>query len=252
MMQSLLVLMEVLYVDHVAVTTPVFDQTLANYLGLPGSRLLRGPALNPVQKVSYAFVALREGMTVEVLGLAEDSPIERHVKQGGGPYHFCYAVANMEASISGAESAGAKLLASPVADIAFDGRRVAFLYHEAQGVFELLEAFPSQKSGSVMADGNRRTAPPNISMPQTDVSVADTDTDTDKRLRKVFGRVFPLIGEADITATAINITPGWDSLTHIRLMMEIEAEFAIDILPDDIGRLTNYCSILKKLERDVR
>ena len=131
MNQSLLSLMEVLYVDHVAVTTPDFDQTLADYLGLAGSRLIKGPAMNPVQKVNYAFVMLRDGITIEVLGLSEDSPIERHVRQGGGPYHFCYAVSSMGESIAKAESAGARLLSQPVADIAFDGRNVAFLFHEA-------------------------------------------------------------------------------------------------------------------------
>jgi acyl carrier protein len=243
--------MEVLYVDHVAVTTPVFEQTLVDYLGLPGSRLLRGPALNPVQKVSYAFVELREGVTVEVLGLAEGSPIERHVNQGGGPYHFCYAVGNMEVSVARAESAGAKLLASPEADVAFDGRRVAFLFHEAQGVFELVEAFPCQ--GGVrptMASRNKDVgrAFQKIPVPQTDATAMGMN----ERLRTVFGRVFPVVDEGDIGTAAINVTPGWDSLAHIRLVMEIEAEFGIDIMPNDIGRLTSYRSILDQLERDVR
>jgi acyl carrier protein/catechol 2,3-dioxygenase-like lactoylglutathione lyase family enzyme len=251
MTQSLLALMEVLYVDHVAVTTPVFEQTLADYLGLPGSRLLRGPAFNPAQKVSYAFVMLREGMTVEVLGLAEGSPIERHVNQGGGPYHFCYAVGNMEVSIARAESAGAKLLASPVADVAFDGRRVAFLFHEAQGVFELVEAFPCGGARPTMAGRNKdvgRTAFQKKPAPQTDT----TATDTNERLRTVFGRVFPAVKEGDMDTVAINVTPGWDSLAQIRLVMEIEAEFGIDILPNDIGKLTSYRIILDQLERDVR
>ncbi len=250
MKQSLLALMEVLHVDHIAVTTPNFDQTLTDYLGLPGSRLLRGPALNPVQKVSYAFVVLREGMTVEVLGLTEGSPIERHVKQGGGPYHFCYAVGNMEKSIARAKSAGSKLLAKPTADVAFDGRRVAFLFHEAQGVFELVEAFPCQGGNLTTVNRNKdtgTTVSQSIFVRQTDSIAAGIN----ERLRKVFGRVFPKVEEGGIDAAAINITQGWDSLTHIRLVMEIEKEFSIDILPDDIGRLTSYCSILEKLERDM-
>lgn len=250
MMQSLLALMDVLYVDHLAVTTPAFDQTLADYLGLPGSRLLRGPAQNPVQQVSYAFVWLQDGMTVEVLGLVEGSPIERHVTQGGGPYHFCYAVSDIEASIAKAQSAGAKLLTSPVENVAFDGRRVAFLFHEAQGLFELVESYPSQKSSHAMACNNTKAGGavnPSISMPQTNVSIAGVD----ERLRNVFSKVFSFSEGNDIAAATINGTPGWDSLTHIRLVMEIEAEFGIDILPSDIGELSSYRSMLDFLERRV-
>jgi acyl carrier protein/catechol 2,3-dioxygenase-like lactoylglutathione lyase family enzyme len=252
MTQSLLALMDVLYVDHVAVTTPLFDQTLADYLGLPGSRLLRGPALNPVQKVSYAFVALRGGLTVEVLGLTEGSPIERHVRHGGGPYHFCYAVGSMEASIARAESAGAALLGKPMADVAFDGRRVAFLFHEAQGIFELVEALQVPDADPAMASTNggmeRTFSSPGRSMPPADASAAGAD----ERLVRVFSGIFPALEEGDIHATTINTTAGWDSLTHMRLMMAIEDAFGTSILPEDIGRLTSYRSILAKLKEDLR
>jgi len=251
MKQSLLALMEVLYVDHIAVTTPNFEQTLADYLGLPGSRLLKGPALNHEQKVSYAFVVLREGITVEVLGLAEGSPIERHVKNGGGPYHFCYAVGNLEESIARAESAGSKLLVKPTADVAFDGRRVAFLYDEAQGVFELVEAFPCQVGNLTMATSNKvidKVTTHNRHALKTDIVAEGID----ERLHKVFRNIFPKVEEVNIETAAINIAEGWDSLTHIRLVMEIEEEFGIDILPDDISKLTSYFKILEKLERDLR
>lgn len=250
-MKSFLASMDVLYVDHVAVTTPVFDQTLADYLGLPGARLLKGPALNPVQKVTYAFVVLREGFTIEVLGLAEDSPIERHVKHGGGPYHFCYAVGDIEASIALAESGGAKLLVQPTEDVAFDGRRVAFLFHDAHGVFELVEAFPARSASTADAiRSNGMESPAVRKKPAAQIDAAAAGTA--ERLRKVFARVFPAVGETAIDTTAINVTKGWDSLTQLRLVMEIEKEFGIDIAPDEISKLTNFRSMLQKLERETQ
>lgn len=251
MMKSFLALIDILYVDHMAVTTPLFDQTLADYLGLPGARLLKGPALNPAQKVTYAFVMLREGFTIEVLGLAEDSPIERHVKHGGGPYHFCYAVGNIDASIALAESGGAKLLVKPTEDVAFDGRRVAFLFHDAHGVFELVESFPARSVGTAEAIRSKDMASPaprRIPVELVDAATADTAV----RLRKVFARVFPAVGETAIDTTAINVTDGWDSLAQLRLVMEVEKEFGIDIAPDEISKLTNFRSMLQKLERETQ
>ena len=81
----------IMYIDHLAVTTLDIGKTLADYLGMPGARLVRGPALNPLENVLYAFVQLSEGLVIEILGVREGSPVSRHVSQGGGPYHFCFA-----------------------------------------------------------------------------------------------------------------------------------------------------------------
>jgi catechol 2,3-dioxygenase-like lactoylglutathione lyase family enzyme len=142
MTRSLLSSCGVVYIDHIAVTTPDFDKTVAEYLSLPGSRLLKGPGNNPTQKVRYAFVLLDRGMVIEILGVGEDSPIERHVRQGGGPYHFCYAVEDIDRSVAQARMSGARIVADPAEDVAFDGRRVAFLFHDSLGLFELVEASP--------------------------------------------------------------------------------------------------------------
>lgn len=248
MKHSLLTALDVLYVDHIAVTTPVFDQTLHDYLGLAGSRLEKGPALNPVQKVVYAFVRLRDGIVVEVLGVEKDSPIARHVRQGGGPYHFCYAVENLDASVAKAESAGAKLLVKAIADVAFDGRRVAFLFHESQGVFELVEALPpaSAPGGAPLWKEARPAGA------ETRHPAVATEPALEDRLKSLFLRIFPLLDPGSVGSDAINQTQGWDSLAHIRLMMEVETEFGINIPAEEIGGLTNYELILHRVKREAQ
>ena len=68
------------YVDHVAVTTKDLMQTLADYLTLPGVRLINGPGQNIAQDVLFAFVDLGAGGIVEVLApLSEQSPIYSHL-----------------------------------------------------------------------------------------------------------------------------------------------------------------------------
>jgi catechol 2,3-dioxygenase-like lactoylglutathione lyase family enzyme len=139
---GLLARLGVLGVDHVAVTTRRFEDTLADYLSAPGATLAKGPGWNPTQKVDYAFVAMRAGPTVEILGFKEgvDSPIESHVRRGGGAYHFCFVVADIDKALAEVKAARGLVVLKPTPDVAFDGRRIAFFMHRAHGLVELVEA----------------------------------------------------------------------------------------------------------------
>lgn len=244
MTQSFLVACQVLYVDHIAVTTPVFDQTLDDYLGLPGARLLKGPALNPAQKVRYAFVRLADGIVVEILGIEQGSPIATHVQHGGGPYHFCYAVADIADAVARATDAGAKLLVAPTPDTAFDGRRVAFLFSRSQGVFEFVEAFPRP--------GDARVAerPPLAAAVAAARPTASATDDIPERLAIVLRRIFPALESTAVSKAGIGNAPGWDSLAQIRLVMEIESAFGVDIPSEAITELTTYERILQMLRKE--
>lgn len=242
---SLLSACNVMYVDHLAVTTPFFEQTLDDYLYLEGSRLLKGPAVNQVQKVRYAFVQLRDGLTIEVLAPEADSPIARHVQQKGGPYYFCYAVADLALSIAAAQCGGAKLIVAPTADVAFDGRKVAFLFHEAHGVFELVEAYPCG-AGECLQSGDAGR----LEGLRQDTGTFTHD-DMEKRLNRVFGKVLPKIEEWDLPAATMNDAAEWDSLAQIQLVMELEAAFSCNIPSGQIEKLTSYKSILSYLRKEA-
>jgi|SRR6185369_3441218 len=247
MAQQFLKLCNVLYVDHLAVTTPVFEQTLSEYLCLTGSRLLRGPAVNQEQQVEYAFVQLQGGITVEILGVKESSPISGHVAKGGGPNHFCYAVANIDASISNALKAGARVILSPISDVAFDGRRVAFLFYEPLGVLEFVEAFPSiGKVDALSASGGK-------SIPSIDVaSHVQMPLDIaaekiDGQLREIFMLVFPKLDMSAVQAAVYNVTEGWDSLNQLRLIMAVEDKFNISVSPEEMAFLSTFELICKMI-----
>lgn len=139
---GLLARLGVLGVDHVAVTTRCFEETLTDYLSKPGATLAKGPGWNPIQKVDYAFVAMGGGLTVEILGLREGvaSPIEQHVRRGGGTHHLCFLVADIDAALAAAKVARGMVVLKPTPDIAFAGRRIAFFMHRAHGLVELVEA----------------------------------------------------------------------------------------------------------------
>jgi catechol 2,3-dioxygenase-like lactoylglutathione lyase family enzyme len=142
---GLLARLGVLGVDHVAVTTRRFEETLADYLSAPGARLERGPGWNPTQKVDFAFVSLSGGLAVEILGLRDGvaSPIEQHARRGGGAYHLCYQVGDLDAAMEVVRAVRGKIVTPPTPDVAFDMRRIAFFMHRAHGLVELVEAAPS-------------------------------------------------------------------------------------------------------------
>lgn len=222
----------ILYLDHVAVTTPNLDLTLSHYLALPGARLLRGPADNPTQRVRYAFVSLPGSATIEVLAPLDDSPIAHHLSRGGGAYHLCYAVADLEHALEAATADGAKRIGEPTPDPAFDSRRVGFLHHRAHGLLELLEAYPDRAG-----------------LP----SAANTTTDTaasapSARLGDILRRLFPSLADEDVEIAAIDRTEGWDSASQLVLMMEVEGEFDIDIPTDRISEATDFRRLIALIE----
>ncbi|MGE5468483.1 MAG: VOC family protein [Ignavibacteria bacterium] len=241
MSPSLLASIGVQYVDHVAVTTPDLAQTLADFLSLPDARLLRGPAVNQRQKVAYAFVQIAPGNVVEILAPEPDSPIRRHVEGGGGAYHFCYAVADIERAVASAAAAGARCIVEPMPDVAFDERRVAFFMHRAHGLLEVVEALPQHLAAAPI-----QRSPAQFRAPAPERSGGDREA----RLRALLRRLFPSTAGKEAGA-AMNSTREWDSARHLKLIMELEDEFEIRVSAESVGMLTDYSRLLDYLVRDA-
>lgn len=72
-----------------------------------------------------------------------------------------------------------------------------------------------------------------------------TDTELRQRLTEVFRDVLDddhLILAPDVTARQV---PGWDSLSHLRLMLTIEKTFRIKFTASEIGHLKNVGELEK-------
>ncbi|GAB6039344.1 VOC family protein [Endothiovibrio diazotrophicus] len=231
------------YLDHVAVTTPALETTLAHYLALPDSRLLRGPAENPAQRVRYAFVTVA-GTTFELLSPLADSPIAHHLRRGGGAYHLCYAVDDLDGALNQALAGEARVIAAATPDPAFDGRRVAFLHHRAHGLFELVEAYPPGGARPTTAIAAEAHADSGEASPAAD--------DTARRLIRILNRLFPTLAASEAEQAALDHTDGWDSASHLVLMMEIESEFDLDIPTERIAEATDYPKLIALIEKLVR
>lgn len=239
---TLLASLGIEYLDHLAVTTADLERTLAEYMALPGARLWRGPADNPTQRVRYAFVQITAGLTIEILAPLEgeeNSPIVSHLARGGGVYHLCYAVRDLAQALRTVEAQGGRCVVAPVADCAFDGRLIAFVVHPAHGLLELVAAFPCTELAA-----SEVCAPP---LPTPAVSSPPTSTVSPRcfraRLLAVLSSLLPQ-WPAEASDAAMGVTPGWDSLMQLRIVMALEREFACHIPAAQVNQLISGSALL--------
>ena len=80
--------------------------------------------------------------------------------------------------------------------------------------------------------------------------MAEGSDNLESRLQRVFDKaVGRHSGGGTIVATA---TPEWDSLSHIKLVMELESEFNIEVPPADIAGLFSEFGIVLGYVRAAR
>jgi len=115
---------------------------MSNYKSLFDYRIVSGPFDDPIQNVSVCFLSRGEGdTTIELVApLGPNSPIEGTLKRGGGTYHICYQVDDINAAIRHLTEHGSMLLSGPVPAVAFAMREIAWLMTEAYLLVELVQA----------------------------------------------------------------------------------------------------------------
>ncbi len=105
---------------------------------------MSGPYDDPIQKVTVIFLAKSENDVVEIeliAPLGEDSPIQSMLaKNGGGAYHLCFETSELEGALDHARKNGCIVVAAPAPAVAFQGRRIAWIYTRSRQLFELVEA----------------------------------------------------------------------------------------------------------------
>lgn len=98
--------------------------------------------IDPLQKVSVTFMksAIETEPQIELIEPhAEDSPVRSFLSKGGGLHHLCYEVRSLEAQLELSRAQGGKLVRSPMPAVAFDGRRIAWVYSKEKLLIEFLE-----------------------------------------------------------------------------------------------------------------
>ena len=97
--------------------------------------------LDLIQNVSVAFLERADSPCLELVQPVDSaSPVNNILKKVGvSAYHFCYEVADIQQKIKELEQQDFRLMVEPVPAIAFQNRRICFLYHIDNGLIELLE-----------------------------------------------------------------------------------------------------------------
>jgi methylmalonyl-CoA/ethylmalonyl-CoA epimerase len=98
---------------------------------------------DPLQKVNLTFMESLDaaGPQIELVQpVGEDSPVRSFLLKGGGLHHLCYEVPSLETQLDLSCSQGGKLVRPPMPAVAFDGRRIAWIYSRERLLIEFLEA----------------------------------------------------------------------------------------------------------------
>jgi len=97
---------------------------------------------DPLQSVSVAFLYPRSpGMAVVELvePLGSESPVSRFLAKGGGLHHLCYEVDSLDKQLEWCRTAGDWIVREPVPAVAFNQRRIAWVYTRQHLLLEFLE-----------------------------------------------------------------------------------------------------------------
>jgi methylmalonyl-CoA/ethylmalonyl-CoA epimerase len=129
-------------INHVGLAVPDIEAFLQRTTPLYEG-FSRGPVIvNERQRVSELY--LTDGATtVELLEPhGQGSPLKSFLNRNptGGLIHLALEVTDLDASIARVTAAGGRVVVAPVPDVAFNQRRIAFVYLGGQ-VTELIE-FP--------------------------------------------------------------------------------------------------------------
>jgi methylmalonyl-CoA epimerase len=126
---------------HIAYVTQSVDQKATKLAALLGFRLAGPPMIDEVQGVRYQFMEMGNGGLLELLEPHGDkSPVQRHLQKGGGLYHLCFEVDDLDGTLQRLQESGeATVVCDPVPAPAINNRRIAFVVTTDRDLIEFVE-----------------------------------------------------------------------------------------------------------------
>ena len=126
---------------HIGVVVPDIQAAAPWWSQVAGFRPTSEIVHDPIQKVMVQFFEAG-GTCIELIQPASDaSPVTRFLNErGGGLYHLCFEVPNLDQALAKWRESGAFLVTRPEPAVAFGGRRIAFLITPQRVLMELVEA----------------------------------------------------------------------------------------------------------------
>jgi methylmalonyl-CoA/ethylmalonyl-CoA epimerase len=125
---------------HVGIVVEDIEKACAQYRKFLGLAPLSEIVIDPLQHVKIQMCGNHNEVSLELIQpYGEDSPVQRFLQKGGGLYHLCFEVENIDRAISEAKSEGAICIIEPLPAAAFQDRKVAFLFYSGIGLIEFVE-----------------------------------------------------------------------------------------------------------------
>lgn len=129
---------------HVGIAVRELGQAADRLSCLFSYDLVSGPFDDPLQRVSVSFLSGSSGDAAQIELIApfgENSPIQSMLNRGAtGPYHLCFETEDIVAAVEHLQRQGCVVISQPLPAVAFQGRRIAWIYTPDRQLFELLEA----------------------------------------------------------------------------------------------------------------
>jgi len=77
----------------------------------------------------------------------DNSPVIPFLKRGGGLHHLCYEIDNLEDQLALSRAQGGLVVRPPLPAVAFEGRRIAWVYTKNKLLLEFLERQRGRSQG---------------------------------------------------------------------------------------------------------
>ena len=127
---------------HIGIVLASIDAEISSYEKTLNLRVMNGPFIDPLQEAKVIFLSRRQASepAIELVEpTSETSPVASFLKRGGGMHHVCYVATDLEFELARLRALGALIVRPPVPAVAFQGRRIAWVYTRQRLLVELLE-----------------------------------------------------------------------------------------------------------------
>jgi len=127
---------------HLGIAVSSIPDAQAAFCTLFGLTPVSEPIVDPIQHVKVCFLASGSpsGLLLELVEPAtNDSAIGAILRRGGGAYHLCYQVGDLDAELERMRAERCLIVSGATPAVAFGGRRIAWLYTPQRQLVELLE-----------------------------------------------------------------------------------------------------------------
>jgi methylmalonyl-CoA/ethylmalonyl-CoA epimerase len=126
---------------HIAYVCENVEQKAEEFCRLLGYEIELPSVIDENQNVRILFLVHRDGSRLELLEpYGPNSPVRKFLEKGGGLYHLCFEVDDLDAVLKQMTCDNqAYLVKEPTAAPAIDGRRVAFVVTAEKDLIEFVE-----------------------------------------------------------------------------------------------------------------